>query len=389
MNPRDGIRDETIAAALQRRAIRADPGDLHRSILATTAAAPQSRPWRARLSGSMARPSLRVVWLAMLLAATLLVLGLLLVVGGRTQTAQAPVEYLWSAQGGGAGMYFAGGAGSAIDVDPDGHIWVADTAHNRFAIFDSKGTFIEYWGSMGSAEGQFRMRLPNGGPVGAVAFAPDGVFYVLDAGIHRVQEFDGDRRFVRAWSVFRTGGTLFEEPTAIAVDHSGTVYVLRDGGDTVERYASDGRVLGSFSLHLPDISSTTGLAVDAAGDVYVGICCRVADEIRKYDPSGVQVATFGHHDAISAEQWQAMRVASDGRLFATRGPLPTHDKVYVFDATGEQLSSFGAPGSGAGQFAWGYPQGIALTGDSVYLTDVGAQRLEKFRLLPPLAPEGP
>ena len=155
----------------------------------------------------------------------------------------------------------------------------------------------------------------------------------------------------------------------------------------MERYDSDGLSLGSFSLDLPEVNSTTGLAVDAAGDIYVGICCRVADEIRKYDPSGVQVATFGHRDAITAEQWVALRVASDGRLFATRGPLPTHDKVYVFDPSGQPLTSFGRPGSGDGQFAWGYPQGIALDGDSVYLTDVGAQRLEKFKLLPPIAPE--
>ena len=285
-------------------------------------------------------------------------------------------------------MYFAMGSGGPIDVDPEGRVWVADTAHDRFAIFDSAGAFIEYWGSVGSSDGRFHLRLTSGSPFGAVAFAPDGTFYVLDAGNHRVQQFDRERHFVRSWKVFRAGGTLFQQPSGIATGADGTVYVLRDGGDVVERYDSDGVVLGSFSLGLSEVGSTTGMAVDAQGDVYVAICCRVADEIRKYDPTGVQVATIGHHDGITAEQWSAIRVASDGRLFATRGPFATHDKVYVFDTDGAPLTSFGAPGSSDGQFAWGYPSGIALTDDSVYLTDVGAQRLEKFKLLPPLAPEG-
>ncbi|RDJ93000.1 hypothetical protein B4Q13_24965, partial [Lacticaseibacillus rhamnosus] len=99
-------------------------------------------------------------------------------------------------------------------------------------------------------------------PTHKPAFAPDGVFYVLDAGNHRVQEFDRDRRFVRAWSVFRTGDTLFQEPTGIATGASGIVYVLRDGGDIVERYDSEGVVLGSFSLGLSEVNSTTGMAVD-------------------------------------------------------------------------------------------------------------------------------
>ncbi len=337
MSPSDGIRGETIASAFQRRADRGDPGDLHLGILAATATTAQQRSWRARIAHTTTRAAPRIVWLAILLAATLLVLGLLLVVGGRIQTTQAPVEYLWSAQGGGDGMYFALGSGGTIDVDPEGRIWVADSAHDRFAIFDAAGHFIEYWGSVGTGDERFHLRLTNGNPYGAVAFAPDGTFYVLDAGNHRVQQFDRERHFVRSWNVFRAGGTLFQQPSGIAVDASGTVYVLRDGGDVVERYDSEGVVVGSFSLGLSGVNSTTGMAVDAQGNVYVAICCLVADEIRKYDPTGVQVATFGHHDGRTADQWMALRVATDGRLFATRGPLATHDKVYVFDTTGELL----------------------------------------------------
>jgi hypothetical protein len=75
-----------------------------------------------------------------------------------------------------------------------------------------------------------------------------------------------------------------------------------------------------------------------------------------------------------------------GRLFVTRGPDTLGDKVEVH-ADGRLLASFGGSGLGDGQFGRGFSEGIALDGfGDLYIVDGAADRLEKFRLLPPIAP---
>ena len=72
---------------------------------------------------------------------------------------------------------------------------------------------------------------------------------------------------------------------------------------------------------------------------------------------------------------------------STRGPQQTGDKVEVYAADGTLVASFGQPGSGDGQFGFGFTYGLALDGQgNAYVTDGASDRLYKFGLLPPLAP---
>ena len=103
---------------------------------------------------------------------------------------------------------------------------------------------------------------------GAAAFAPDGSFYVLDVGNHRVQHFDTDRALLGPWGGRGNDAGHYNHPLGIAVDTSGVVYVLDDRRDVVERYDQTGKVLGSFSPGLVP-SSSNGMALDAQGDIYV------------------------------------------------------------------------------------------------------------------------
>jgi outer membrane protein assembly factor BamB len=111
-----------------------------------------------------------------------------------------PVEFVWSATGDGEGMKFPG----AMAIDPKGRLWVADTGNSRFAIFDPDSTFVEYWEHRGSGRGEFLLQQSNGDGCGAIAFAPDGSFYVLDCGNYRVEHFDKNRTFIKDWGSFGT-----------------------------------------------------------------------------------------------------------------------------------------------------------------------------------------
>src|SRR3954465_3797368 len=78
------------------------------------------------------------------------------------------------------------------------------------------------------------LRFPQASAVG-----PDGAVYVADQHTHVVQVFTPDGRFLRELGVGLTS------VGAVAVAPDGVVYVA-DGSDRVDRYAPDGRLLGSF-----------------------------------------------------------------------------------------------------------------------------------------------
>src|SRR6476620_12096826 len=52
----------------------------------------------------------------------------------------------WGTQGTGDGQFVSP---SSITVDTSGNVYVLDTSNNRIQKFDSNGTFITQWGSLG------------------------------------------------------------------------------------------------------------------------------------------------------------------------------------------------------------------------------------------------
>jgi tripartite motif-containing protein 71 len=136
---------------------------------------------------------------------------------------------------------------SGMALDPTGRLWVADTGNSRFAIFDPDGTVIEYWEHRGSGEGEFLLERSNGDGFGGIAFAPDGSFYVLDVGNHRVEHFDRERKFLKAWGGFGSEPGKFIDPVGLVVNSKGVVYVIDDNRNVVERYDPDGTVLGQIN----------------------------------------------------------------------------------------------------------------------------------------------
>jgi hypothetical protein len=195
-------------------------------------------------------------------------------------------------------------------IDPvTGDVWVASTFDNQFWIFTPDGRYLEAWGASGSGPGQFKLTTADVNPdgIGAIAFAPDGSFFVSDGGNYRVQAFDGNRRFLRTWGTFGTADGQFGSPRGIATDGT-TVWVADDPRGDVQAFDTRGRFLRSFqfpfvlfarspsgNLVVPDASGILELdgtgsqvahlvvdwsneagnpsqpAVDAAGHVFVGL----------------------------------------------------------------------------------------------------------------------
>ena len=268
-----------------------------------------------------------------------------------------------------------------LAVDPSGELWAAEPGNGRFSIFAPDGTFVGTWGSQGSGDGQFILQRANGDGYGAIAFAPDGSFYVLDVGNFRVQRFDKDRQLLGIWGGKGSGPGQYLDPNSIAVDASGTVYVLDDMRDVVETYQPDGTVIGSFDAHPgtnPGFNSVNQMTVDEGKNVYVSDCCSGTNQIEKFDPTGALVQTIGGPGSGAGsfvDQPGSIAVDSQGKVL-----VQEDNAVKAFAPDGTYLGSLGIrdPRQASVQFA--------IDGqDNIYVQSGGINEIRKYQLLAPFA----
>jgi outer membrane protein assembly factor BamB len=293
----------------------------------------------------------------------------------------ATVEVLWAATGNPADPLSDRSGGIAID--PSGNIWMADTGKHRFAIFAPDGTFLEYWGSEGSGEGQFRFFAGEFDSLGDVAFGADGTIYVADSYNHRIQVFGPDRTFLRQWGGEGSGDGQFRLPADIAIDSQGNLFVgdgnPQQGGDNrIQKFAPDGTFLlkwgepgsrdeGTFT------AGAFGLTVDAQDRVIV------ADggfnRLQVFDTEGRFLGTFGTFGALGY-----VAVDTAGNIYVPDWGNPTEVKVLAPDGT--LLAVFGSQGDGPGEFMgpWGIavgPDGTVYVGEDTWER---GNRLQAYRV---------
>ncbi len=91
--------------------------------------------------------------------------------------------------------------------------------------------FERMWGSLGSAPGQFSN--PSG-----IAVDGDGLVYVADSSNDRIQVFQPDATFVRSWGSYGSTTGKFNGPDGIAVDGDGLVYVADSSNNRIQVGAS-------------------------------------------------------------------------------------------------------------------------------------------------------
>jgi sugar lactone lactonase YvrE len=297
-----------------------------------------------------------------------------------------PVEFLWETRGGPDSPL---GNPSKVAVAPDGSIWVVDADNNRFQIFAPDGTFLEAWGTPGSGEGEFDFTTVDwgGNDEAAIAFAPDGTFYVADPGNHRIQKFGPDRSFLTAWGSEGQEPGQFGTPIDLVVDGQGRVYVL--DANRVQVFDADGRFLaewGERGFEPGQLFGPFGIGLDPDGTLLIAEYD--SSRVQRFTPEGEFLDGWGGPGSGDGQFAYAMDAAVDaaGRVFVT--DYANH-RVQVFDRDGQFLAAWGEPGTDAGQFISAL--GVAVGGDgTVYVTD-GVKRLQAFRVgdLPAAGPATP
>ena len=223
---------------------------------------------------------------------------------GVVTTLAGSANSIGSADGASSAARFMNPAGAA--VDSSGNVYVAEQGNHTIRKVTSAGVVTTLagsaglWGSANGTGSAARFYYPNG-----VAVDSSGNVYVADAGNHTI------RKVTSAGVVTTMAGTAglygssaarFHNPAGVAVDGSGNVYVADYNNHAIRKVSSTGVIttlagtLGSYGEtdgtgSAARFSNPSGLAVDEAGNVYV------ADQgnntIRKVTSTGVVTTLAG------------------------------------------------------------------------------------------------
>ncbi|MDA0206799.1 MAG: peptidyl-alpha-hydroxyglycine alpha-amidating lyase family protein [Acidobacteria bacterium] len=142
-----------------------------------------------------------------------------------------------------------------VAVASNGDIFIADGEgpNSRVAKFAPDGTFLKWWGGPGTDPGQFDQ--PH-----SIAVDSQDRIYVADRSNNRIQIFDASGTFLKQWTNFGTPWGLFVKDDRI--------YVV-DGTENnclLIANLEDGKIIEK----IVGLRNPTAVAVDSQGAIYVG-----------------------------------------------------------------------------------------------------------------------
>ena len=160
------------------------------------------------------------------------------------------------------GLYDPGG----IAIDNENRlVYVADAEQDIVQVYDADPpyNFVRTIGKIGTkhtatAQGEFAK--PTG-----VAVDEDGNLFVSDTWNNRIQVFDADGNFIRAFGRSGDGPGYFARPKGIAIDVDGHVWVADGMQDRVQVYTPEGKLLiymGGHGLIPGWFQSLVGITID-------------------------------------------------------------------------------------------------------------------------------
>ena len=286
---------------------------------------------------------------------------------------------------------------TGVAVDASGNVYVADYRNNLIRKINATGSVSTLVGNtQGFANGTGSYALFNQ-PTG-VAVDAAGNVYVADNNNHLVREISPAGVVTTLAGSGLQGssngpatGASFSYPQGVAVDATGNVYVADYGNNLIRKISAAGLVTtlagkdSAGANNGVDTAATfnqpTGVAVDGAGNVYV------ADEgnnlIREISPAGV-VSTFAGSGAPGSTNGTGVKASFNG---PTGIAVDASGNVYVADygnnlvreiSPGGVVITLGSAATGNSKLFKG-PYGVAVdAAGNVYVADYGYNTILKI-----------
>jgi uncharacterized protein (TIGR03663 family) len=205
-----------------------------------------------------------------------------------------------------------------IAVAPSGEVYVADTWNHRIEKFDASGQFLKRWGDLADAKGSVDARTGSFWGPRDIALGPDGLLYVTDTGNKRIQVFDTEGNFVRAFGGEGSEPGRFREPVGLALDGQ-TLLVADTWNKRVQRLDLNGRPLAQYPMLEWEGQSVSNKPYLASfGDGRIVVSAPDRGLLVALSPDGQQISTVqpDGESTTGAGLPTGVAVGPDGQVYA-------------------------------------------------------------------------
>lgn len=245
---------------------------------------------------------------------------------------------------------------SAIAVDGNGKVYVADTGNNFIERFNSNGVLDITWGE-GGLKGKVGYTSPKG-----IAVDGNGSLYVVGNG-NQVSKYVTVGSGVSLDNTFTstTSGAGLSGPQGVGVNSAGSTVVVADtGNQKLVALDGSGNLINGFIVG----TQVTGVAIDGNGNRFVAT--NPGNSVICPTSGPVTIPGFLNPQGLAIDSLNNLWVADTGRKqieeFAPGGGLVLPPLV-IFNASGTLNS----------------PAGVAVDGNgTIYVVDSGANKVVKF-----------
>jgi tripartite motif-containing protein 71 len=181
------------------------------------------------------------------------------------------------------------GCNFGVAVDPaTGNTYVVDQSRSQVREYSPSGSFITQWGSYGTGSGQFESAWH--------AVVLNGVVYVTDTKRNNVQAFDTSGHYLGQWGGTGTGAFQFNQPSGIATDAAGNIYVASANQGRIQVF-SESVPLPSGDTTPPTVAMTSPVSKQVVPAATVTITGTATDNV------GVGDLEVAVHNAVTNLWW--------------------------------------------------------------------------------------
>ncbi len=217
------------------------------------------------------------------------------------------------------GLYDPGG----IAIDNENRLlYVTDAEQDLVMVYDADPPYklLRRMGKPGTKhtsteEGEFAK--PTN-----VAVDKDGNVYVADTWNNRIEIFDADGEFIRAWGKNGDGPGYFARPKGVAIDSDGHVWVADSVEDRVQVFTPEGRLLiymGGHGLYPGQFQSLINLTIDKKNRVLTTEQMPGRMQVFAYIDNAAALAEKERRDAEAKKKAEERR---SGQAAARQDPAP-------------------------------------------------------------------
>lgn len=238
-----------------------------------------------------------------------------------------------------------------IAFDAAGKRYESDYLNDRINVFSTDGTYERSIGSPGSGDGQ--MYSPQ-----QLVINSEGTLYVADLGNDRILMFELDGTYIGSFGSFGNGDGQMNYQYEIHVDTQDNLYVV-NRFSSIQKYNKSGVFLNRIAT---DIAEPTSIAFDSSGNVYVASGSYNEDHgIVKYDAAGNRLMKFG---SLGEEDGQMYEIY--GMVVNPAGQLVINDpynyRLQLFTSDGAFVQKYGRGYGNTGEYlTFDEPENITQT----------------------------